>query len=53
MCYNRSVMYINIDFEKEDYKFNARTSSIIYNNDRTEVLLFKVEDGRNYFLFPE
>ncbi len=43
---------MNIDFEKDNYKFNARASAIILNKDKTKILLFKVEDGRDYFLLP-
>jgi len=43
---------MNIDFEKNNYEFNARVSAIIYNKEKTKVLLFKVEDGRDYFLLP-
>ena len=43
---------MNIEFEKENNRFSARTSAIIYNYDKTKVLLFKVEDGRDYFLMP-
>ena len=43
---------MNIEFEKDNNKFSARTSAIIYNSDKIKVLLFKVEDGRDYFLLP-
>lgn len=43
---------MNIDFEKGNYKFNARASAIILNKDKTKMLLFKVEDDRDYFLLP-
>ena len=43
---------MNIEFEEENNRFSARTSAIIYNYDKTKVLLFKVEDGRDYFLMP-
>ena len=43
---------MNIEFEKNNNKFSARSSAIIYNSDKTKVLLFKVEDGRDYFLLP-
>lgn len=43
---------MNIEFEKDNNRFSARTSAIIYNSDKTKVLLFKVEDGRDYFLLP-
>ena len=43
---------MNIEFEKDNNRFSARSSAIIYNSDKTKVLLFKVEDGRDYFLLP-
>ena len=43
---------MNIDFEKDNNRFNARVSAIILNNDRNKILLFKVEDGRDYYLLP-
>lgn len=43
---------MNIDFEKDNYRFNARASAIILNKNKTKILLFKVEDGRDYFLLP-
>lgn len=43
---------MNIDFEKDNYRFNARASAIILNENKTKILLFKVEDGRDYFLLP-
>ena len=43
---------MNIDFEKDNYRFNARTSAIIFNKDKSKVLLFRVEDGRDYFMLP-
>ena len=43
---------MNIDFEKNNYRFNARASAIILNEKKNKVLLFKVEDGRDYFLLP-
>ena len=42
---------MNIDFTKDNYRFNARASAIIYNKDKTKVLLFKIE-GYDYFLLP-
>ena len=41
---------MDMDFEKDNYRFNARAAAIIYNNDKTKVLLFKIEDGRDYYL---
>lgn len=43
---------MNIDFEKNNYRFNARASAIILNEKKDKILLFKVEDGRGYFLLP-
>ena len=43
---------MNIDFENGNYSFNARVSSIILNKDKSKILLFEVEDGRDYFLLP-
>ena len=43
---------MNMDFQKDNYRFNARSSAIILNADKSKILLFKVEDGRNYFLLP-
>ncbi len=43
---------MDLNFNLNDFRFNARVSAIIYNKDKTKVLLFKVEDGRDYFLLP-
>ena len=43
---------MNVDFTKDDYRFNARASAIILNEKKDKILLFKVEDGRDYFLLP-
>ena len=43
---------MNIDFENDNNRFNARVSAIILNKDKNKVLLFKVEDGRDYFMLP-
>ena len=43
---------MNVDFVKDDYRFNARSSAIILNEKKDKILLFKVEDGRDYFLLP-
>ena len=42
---------MNLDFEIDNTRFNARSSAIIYNKDKTKVLLFKIVD-RDYFMFP-
>lgn len=43
---------MNIDFEKNNYRFNARASAIIFNKEKNKVLLFKAEDEKDYFLLP-
>ena len=43
---------MNVDFVKDDYRFNVRASAIILNEKKDKILLFKVEDDRNYFLLP-
>lgn len=43
---------MNADFVKDDYRFNARALAIILNEKKDKILLFKVEDGRDYFLLP-
>ena len=43
---------MNVDFVKDDYRFNARASAIILNDKKDKILLFKIEDGRDYFLLP-
>ena len=42
---------MNMDFEVNDNRFNARVSAIIFNKDKTKVLLFKV-GNRNQFMLP-
>lgn len=43
---------MNLDFTEDNYRFNARASAIILNEKKDKILLFKVEDGRDYFLLP-
>ena len=43
---------MNIDFIKYNYKFNARVSAIILNRSKDKILLFKIEDGRDYYMLP-
>lgn len=43
---------MNIDFKNGDYSFNARVSAIIFNKNKTKILLFKIEDGRDYYMLP-
>ena len=42
---------MDIDFEKEGYRFLLRASAIIYNEDKTKVLIFRVI-GKDYYLLP-
>lgn len=43
---------MDLDFSNENNRFNARVAAIIYNNDKTKVLLFKVDDGRDFYMLP-
>lgn len=43
---------MDLDFKNDKFRFNARVSAIIYNKDKTKVLLFKVNDGRNFYMLP-
>lgn len=43
---------MDLDFKLNDFRFNARVAAIIYNKDKTKVLLFKVEDEIDYYLLP-
>ena len=42
---------MNLDFKRDDFRFNARVSAIIYNKDLNKVLLFNVE-GRDFYMLP-
>jgi len=42
---------MNLDFKRDNFRFNARASALIYNNDQNKVLLFNVE-GRNNYMLP-
>ena len=42
---------MNLDFEKDDFRFNARVSAIIYNKEKDKVLIFKM-DGNDYYMLP-
>ncbi|MEE3342763.1 MAG: NUDIX domain-containing protein [Bacilli bacterium] len=42
---------MNIDFIRDNYRFNARASAVIYDKDLKKVLLFTVE-GRDFYLLP-
>ena len=43
---------MDLKFKIDNNNFHSRASAIIYNNDKTKVLLFKVEDGRDFYLLP-
>ena len=43
---------MDLKIKIDNNSFHARASAIIYNKDKTKVLLFKVEDGRNFYLLP-
>ena len=43
---------MDIDFKYENNRLNARVSVIIYNKDKSKVLLFRVNDGRSYYMLP-
>lgn len=42
---------MNLDYEIDSNRFNARVSSIIYNKDKTKILLFKMHD-RDFYMLP-
>ncbi len=42
---------MNLDFIRDDFRFHARTSAVIYNKDLSKVLLFNVE-GRDKYMLP-
>lgn len=42
---------MNLDYEIFNNRFNARVSAIIYNKDKTKILLFKMGD-RNFYMLP-
>ena len=43
---------MNIDFIDNKYRFNARSCAIIYNKDKTKVLLFKADETRDFYMLP-
>lgn len=43
---------MNIDFIDDKYRFNARSCAIIYNKDKTKVLLFKADETRDFYMLP-
>lgn len=42
----------DLKFKSDNFDFHSRASVIIYNKDKSKVLLFKVEDGRDFYLLP-
>lgn len=42
---------MDIDIENNNKRFNARVSTIIYNKDKTKILLFKRKD-RDFYMLP-
>lgn len=44
---------MNLKFSfNEKQSFHARASAIIYNKDKSKILLFTINDGRNYYMLP-
>ena len=41
----------DIKYDKKDFSFAYRVSAIIYNNDKSKILLFR-GDGKNYYMLP-
>ena len=42
---------MNLDFIRNDFRLNVRTSALIYSKDLSKVLLFMVE-GREFYMLP-
>ena len=42
---------MDIDINKDNKRFNSRASAIIYNKDKTKILLFKIKD-RDFYMLP-
>lgn len=42
----------DLKFKTDNFDFHSRASVIIYNKDKSKVLLFKVEDERDFYLLP-
>ena len=40
---------MNVDFKRNDFRFNARASAVIYNKDLSKVLLFIIE-GKDFYM---
>lgn len=44
---------MNMEFKFNDEEmFTARVSAIIYNKDKTKVLFFSIDDGRDFYMLP-
>ena len=41
----------NLDFIRDNFRFNVRASALIYNKEKTKVLLFNIE-GRDFYMLP-
>ena len=42
---------MNLDYTIENNRFNARVSAIIYNKDKSKILLFQMND-KDYYMLP-
>ena len=42
---------MNLDYTFDNYRFNIRVSAIIYNKDKTKILIFNME-GNDYYMLP-
>ncbi len=44
---------MNVDFYLDaNSRFTTRSMAIIFNDDRSKILLFKIEDGRDFYMLP-
>ena len=43
---------MDVRYTNDNYQFLLRVSTLIFNEDESKVLLFKVEDGRDFYLLP-
>ena len=43
---------MDLDFKVDNNRFNARASAIIFNKDKSKILLFKIDDNRDFYLLP-
>lgn len=42
---------MNLDFIRDNFRFNARASALIYSKNQDKVLLFNIE-GRDFYMLP-